>query len=45
MPLLPGKSKKVFKQNLHELYVANPERPIKQDLAIAYKEKRKGAKR
>lgn len=44
MPLIPGKGKKAFKENLHELYVSNPSRPVKQDLAIAYKEQRKGKK-
>ena len=42
MPLIPGKSRAAFSHNVAELYGTG--RPIKQDLAIAYKEQRKGKK-
>lgn len=39
MPLHKGKSEKAFKANVKELFKSG--RPLKQALAIAYKEKRK----
>ncbi len=48
MPLRKGKSEKTFSDNLRELAKANAskpadeKRPLKQRLAIAYAQKRKG---
>ena len=38
MPLLKGKSRKVISKNIEELSHANPSRPQKQNVAIAFSE-------
>ncbi len=42
MPLIKGKSKEAFKENVSELVHSG--RPIKQSVAIAYAEKRRAEK-
>lgn len=41
MPLMPGSSRAAFSSNVAELRKSNPKRPLKQDLAIAYSERRR----
>lgn len=43
MPLKKGKSKKVFKENVKEMYEAG--HPLKQSLAAAYSEQRSSGKK